>query len=240
MEPVLDEELGASPAVYLALFCYAEAMGLGRHGPSDLGAAGLGFLLATGSVALGAIVGFVAVVWWIRKHDNGLRTRRIWMGMTLDLAGYTNLSQPSSAGCEMPLVEFQVAHVESLARVGSQLGARIVRIFTAYEVDGQYLPAQWHRCVAAIRAMCDRAAAFGVTIAIQNHHDLALPTEALLELLTDVSRSNCKLGFDAWSPALRGESLYDAARMAASCGHHDECGRCQGPAASLSTGSGKL
>jgi hypothetical protein len=85
MEPVLDEELGAGPAVYLALLCYAEAMGLGRHGPSDLGAASLGFLLATGSVALGAIVGFVAVVWWIWKHDNGLWTRRIWIDMTLGL-----------------------------------------------------------------------------------------------------------------------------------------------------------
>jgi sugar phosphate isomerase/epimerase len=37
----------------------------------------------------------------------------------------------------------------------------------------------------------------------------------LIELLTDIDRPNCKLGFDAWSPALRGESLYDAARLAA-------------------------
>ena len=76
--------LGAC-AFYLALFCYAEATGLGRHGPSDLGAAGLGFLLATGSAALGAIVGFVAGVWWIRKHDSGVWTRRIWIGVTLGL-----------------------------------------------------------------------------------------------------------------------------------------------------------
>jgi hypothetical protein len=72
-------------AFYLALFCYAEATGLGRGGSSDLGAAGLGFLLATGSAALGAIVGFVAAVWWIRKHDSGLWTRRIWIGVTLGL-----------------------------------------------------------------------------------------------------------------------------------------------------------
>jgi len=63
--------------------------------------------------------------------------------------------------------------------------------------------------------MCDRAAAHGVTIAIQNHHDLGLHTEALLELLADIDRPNCKVGFDAWSPALRGESLYDAAKLAA-------------------------
>lgn len=35
---------------------------------------------------------------------------------------------------------------------------------------------------------------------------------ALLELLSDVDRENCRLGFDAWSPALRGEDLYEAAR----------------------------
>jgi sugar phosphate isomerase/epimerase len=63
--------------------------------------------------------------------------------------------------------------------------------------------------------MCDRASAYGITIAIQNHHDLALDTDALLELLKDIDRPNCKLGFDAWSPALRGEKLYEAARKAA-------------------------
>jgi len=130
------------------------------------------------------------------------------------LAAYTNLAQPTSVG-EVPLVEFQVAYVESLARVAAQLGAGVVRIFTAYEVEGQDLQAQWARSVSAIREMCDRAAAHGVTIAIQNHHDLALHTEALLELLSDIDRPNCKLGFDAWSPALRGESLYEAAKLAA-------------------------
>lgn len=131
------------------------------------------------------------------------------------LAAYTNLAQPSSLGCEVPLVEFQIAYVESLARVAAQLGTPVIRIFTAYEMEGQDLQAQWRRCVAAIREMCDRAAAHGVTIAIQNHHDVGLHTQALLELLSDIDRPNCKLGFDAWSPALRGESLYDAAKMAA-------------------------
>jgi len=131
------------------------------------------------------------------------------------IAAYTNLAQPSPVGGEVPLLEFQIAYVESLARIGAQIGARVVRIFSAYDVDGQDPQAQWMRCVSTIREMCDRAAAHGVTIAIQNHHDLALHTEALLELLGDIDRPNCKLGFDAWSPALRGESLYDAARLAA-------------------------
>jgi sugar phosphate isomerase/epimerase len=68
---------------------------------------------------------------------------------------------------------------------------------------------------ATIREMCDRAAPHGVTIALQNHHDLALDTGALLDFLSEIDRPNCKLAFDAWSPALRGEDLYQAARQAA-------------------------
>jgi sugar phosphate isomerase/epimerase len=63
--------------------------------------------------------------------------------------------------------------------------------------------------------VCDRAAVHGMAVAIQNHHDLAVHTTALLEFLHDINRPNCKLGFDAWSPALRGEDLYEAAKLAA-------------------------
>lgn len=37
----------------------------------------------------------------------------------------------------------------------------------------------------------------------------------MLELLGDIDRPNCKVGFDAWSLALRGEALYDAAKTMA-------------------------
>ena len=131
------------------------------------------------------------------------------------IGAYTNLAQPVGVGCEVPQIEFQIAYVESLARIASQLGAKIIRIFGAYEIDGQDPQTQWNRCVAAIREMCDRAAAHGVTIALQNHHDVGLHTEAQLEMLADVGRANCKLGFDAWSPALRGENLYESAKQAA-------------------------
>lgn len=148
----------------------------------------------------------------VKKIQEALAAARVRCDV---IGGYTNLALTASAGCEVPVIEFQIAYVESLARIAAQLGASIVRIFTAYEMDGQDPQAQWKRCVTTIREMCDRAAAHGVTIAIQNHHDIALHTDALLELLADIDRPNCKLGFDAWSPALRGESLYEAAKKAA-------------------------
>lgn len=135
-------------------------------------------------------------------------------GVSCDaIAGYTHLA-PGNAP-EVPLAELQIGYVESLARLAQELGARIVRIFTAYESEHQDLQSLWKGAVTAIREMCDRAAAHGVTIAIQNHHDLALHTDTLLELLSDINRANCRLGFDAWSCALRGEDLGEAARKAA-------------------------
>ena len=129
------------------------------------------------------------------------------------VAGYTNLVPGAAA--EVPALELQIAYVESLARLAAELGAIVVRVFTAYEKEGDDPQAHWQRLVVALREMCDRAAGHGVTLAIQNHHDLALDTASLLELRAEIGRPNCKLGFDAWSPALRGEDLYEAARQAA-------------------------
>ena len=122
------------------------------------------------------------------------------------LGAYTDFSG-TGAG-EVPHLEMQIAYVESVARVAQSLGADIVRVFTAYENAAAPLATIWNRTVAALRECCDRAAAFGVTIAIQNHHDVAVHSDVLLELLGDIDRPNCKVGFDAWSPALRGEDLF--------------------------------
>jgi sugar phosphate isomerase/epimerase len=129
------------------------------------------------------------------------------------IAAYTDLAPGRAA--EVPTTEFQIAYVENLARITSELGASIIRVFTAYESDHLDLNSLWTRAVAALREMCDRAGSYGVTLAIQNHHDMAIDTSALLELLADIDRPNCKLGFDAWSCALRGENLGEAAQRAA-------------------------
>lgn len=129
------------------------------------------------------------------------------------IAGYTDLSPPAAA--EVPSLEMQVSYVESLARMAAELGSRVVRVFTAYEWEGHNFHAVWSGVVLALREMCDRAAAHRVTLAVQNHHDLGVHSDVLLELLHDVDRPNCKLGFDAWSPALRGEDLYECARKMA-------------------------
>ena len=131
------------------------------------------------------------------------------------IGAYTDFA--NSGAVEVPAIEQQILYVGEMARLAAALGAGgerpIVRVFTAYDRGG--LGLAWDRVAQAVRECCDRAAPLGVTIAVQNHHDLAVHTDALLEFLHTVGRDNCRLGFDAWSPALRGEDLYQAARKAA-------------------------
>jgi sugar phosphate isomerase/epimerase len=140
------------------------------------------------------------------------RLERARIGCSV-IAGYTDFS--GAAPPMVPAPEMQIAYVESLARIAAELGARYVRVFTGYERDDEPLIQTWQRVVASLQECCDRAARHGVSLAVQNHHDLGVCTEAMEELIRDVGRPNCRLGFDAWSVALRGEDVYAAARRMA-------------------------
>jgi sugar phosphate isomerase/epimerase len=142
----------------------------------------------------------------LRAKLDAAGVRASVLGAYIDAAG--------GPAAEVPYLEMQIAYVERLARLGSLLGSQVIRVFTAYEAD-RPSTTLWNSTVRMLQEMCDRSVPLGLTIAVQNHHDLAVSTPALLELLADVGRPNCKLCYDAWSPALRGESLYEAARSAA-------------------------
>lgn len=129
------------------------------------------------------------------------------------VAAYTDLSL--AAPSEVPHLEWQIHYVSQLGRWGARLGAKYVRVFTGYSAGPLPPQAQWDQVVRSLQEMADRWAQQQMTLAVQNHHDLAVHTDALLEVLSDVDRPNCKLAFDAWSPFLRGKPLYEAARKAA-------------------------
>ncbi len=129
------------------------------------------------------------------------------------IAGYTDFS--GTGPPMVPVVEMQIAYVEALARMAAALGARYVRVFTGYERDQEPLIHTWERVIASLQESCDRAAACGITLCLQNHHDVGVCSQTMAALLAEIDRPNCRLGFDAWSLALRGEDLYEAARRLA-------------------------
>jgi sugar phosphate isomerase/epimerase len=130
------------------------------------------------------------------------------------VAGYNNFTADLEHG-EVPQREMQIHYITELARLARDVGGSLVRIFTGYEHPAQGYTPQWNLIVAAIRECARRAAEFGVTIGVQNHHDLAAGFESQFDLIEAVGEPNCLALFDAWAPALHGANLAAAARKMA-------------------------
>jgi sugar phosphate isomerase/epimerase len=129
------------------------------------------------------------------------------------IGAYTNFTGGADTA-EVPFAEQQIAYVEALAARASVLGgAKLIRIFSSYERSEMAPFEQWKRTIACIQECCDRAAAHGVTIGLQNHHDIGVATRTLRELLEQVDRPNFIPMVDYWSIHLRGEPLGDDLRQ---------------------------
>ena len=137
-----------------------------------------------------------------RLESRGLRT--------VVIAGYTNFTADLEHA-EIPHREIQIQYVGELARLARDLGSPLVRIFTGYDHPASNYMAQWNTIVSAVRECARLAAPPGVTIGVQNHHDMAVGWQSLLDLIGAINEPNCKPLFDAWAPALHGDDLHTAA-----------------------------
>jgi len=130
------------------------------------------------------------------------------------IAGYTDFTAGRTSA-EVPFVEMQVDYVHQLARMARCLDAKIVRVFSGYSGEADDYQSDWNKCVKALRESAEVAAAHGVVLGLQNHHDVGVSVEGYEELLADVDHPNLKAMFDPWSIALQGVDLYEAARRLA-------------------------
>ncbi len=130
------------------------------------------------------------------------------------LAGYTDFCLGSER-LDIPTREMQILYVAELARLARDLGSRLIRVFTGYTPAAATPEQAWIWCVDSLRECARRAADFGVTIGVQNHHDTASHFESLFDLLSEINEPNCKAMFDAWSPALHGSNLVAAVQKMA-------------------------
>jgi sugar phosphate isomerase/epimerase len=130
------------------------------------------------------------------------------------LAGYTDFTTGRHAP-ETPFVEMQLLYVRELCRCAKALGAKLVRVFSGYYTDLADHQSDWVKCVTALREAAGMAASFGVTLGLQNHHDVGVAAGSFAELLDDVGHPNLKAMFDPWSIALHGADLYAAAKQMA-------------------------
>jgi sugar phosphate isomerase/epimerase len=135
-----------------------------------------------------------------------LRSKFEELGLDLVcLAGYNDFT----AGIDkvgVPNVEIQAVYIGELARLARDLGTNMVRIYTGYERPDHPYDKQYAMVVEGIQMAGKIAAGYGVTLILQNHHDIALHHVAMKWLLDEVNLPNVKAAFDAWSPTVEGLS----------------------------------
>lgn len=135
-----------------------------------------------------------------------LRARIKELGLNLVcLAGYNDFT----AGVDragIPNIEIQAIYIGEVARLARDLGTNMVRIYTGYERADIPYDKQYSLVVEGLQMAGKIAAKYGVTLVIQNHHDIALHHDAMKWLLDEVNLPNVKAAFDCWSPTLEGLS----------------------------------
>jgi sugar phosphate isomerase/epimerase len=157
-------------------------------------------------VMLGAKRPHVSLLDYDDAARQKLRARIKELGLELVcLAGYTDFT----AGIDkpgVPNVEIQAIYVGELARLARDLGTSMVRIYTGYERPDIPFDKQYAMVIEGLQQAGKLAAKYGITLAIQNHHDIALHHDAMKWLLDEVNLPNVKAAFDCWSPTLEGLS----------------------------------
>ncbi len=196
---------------------------LALHSVSYAGLWGQAYLNVTDFITKAANLGYPAVMLMAKRPhlsvlDYGPAERSA-LRMHLEnkkvqcvcIAGYTNFTADLEHA-EIPHREFQIQHVTELAALARALGCPLVRVFTGYENPASSFWPQWKLVADALRECAKRAADFGVTIGVQNHHDIAVGFESHASLIASIDEPNCKALFDAWAPALHGVDILAAAR----------------------------
>ena len=157
-------------------------------------------------VMLGAKEPHVSLIEYDDAARQKLRARINELGLELVcIAGYNDFT----AGVDrpgIPNVEIQAIYIGELARLARDLGTKMVRVFTGYERPGIPYDKQYAMVVEGLKMAGKIAAQYGITLIVQNHHDIAVHHDAMKWMLDEVNLPNVKAAFDCWSPTMEGLS----------------------------------
>jgi sugar phosphate isomerase/epimerase len=155
-------------------------------------------------VMLGAKRPHVSLIDYDDAARKKLRSRIKELSLELVcIAGYNDFTAGiDKAG--VPNVEIQAIYIGELARLARDLGTNIVRIYTGYERPDIPYDKQYAMVVEGLQMAGKIAAQYGITLVVQNHHDIAIHHDAMKWLLDEVNLPNVKAAFDCWSPTLEG------------------------------------
>ncbi|WP_209331740.1 sugar phosphate isomerase/epimerase family protein [Lunatimonas salinarum] len=148
----------------------------------------------------------LSILEYDKEARRKLKARIEELGLTLvGLAGYSDFT----AGIDkpgIPHLEIQAAYIGQLAELANDLGTKMIRVFTGYERPGIPYDRQYAMVVEGLTLAGREAQKHGVTLVVQNHHDIAIHHDAMYWMLQEINLPNVLSGWDAWSPTLEGLS----------------------------------
>ncbi|MDZ7638655.1 MAG: sugar phosphate isomerase/epimerase family protein [Bryobacterales bacterium] len=171
--------------------------------------------LGYGAVALVAKEPHLSPASYSKQERRELRARILDEGLILSaLMGYTDFT------CGMrrpgiPSAEMNALYVAQLCELCADLGCSSLRVFTGYRLDELTYDLQYREVVRGLRLAGEYAKESGVTLLLQNHHDIAAHYKEFAWLLRELDHPQIKAAFDCWAVWLQGartEQLRQAVR----------------------------
>jgi sugar phosphate isomerase/epimerase len=127
------------------------------------------------------------------------RLKETLLSKGLDLpciAGYQDFSSALDHP-DMPHFEKELLYLRETVRLARDLDCRIVRIYSAFLRPQISYEDQWNWCVQYIREGARFAADQGVILALQNHSEMTVHYEDLLQMIREIGSPAVKIALDA-------------------------------------------
>lgn len=165
------------------------------------------------AVALVAKSPHVAPAIYSREGRRELKERIADSGLHLAaMMGYTDftcgLRRPG-----IPSAELNAGYVATLCELCADLGTKHLRIFTGYRLAEHSYDHQYGEVVRGLQLAGEYARQAGITLVLQNHHDIAAHYREFAWLLRELNHPHIKAAFDCWAIWLHG-ARGDALRAA--------------------------
>ena len=98
---------------------------------------------------------------------------------------------------DMAYMEKELLYMKNIIELAHDLGSPLVRTYTGYYKENVPYRAQWDACAAGIKESAQMAAAYGITIGVQNHSCIASDPDSLLDFMAEINEPNAKVVLDA-------------------------------------------
>jgi sugar phosphate isomerase/epimerase len=125
------------------------------------------------------------------------------------LAGYFDFSHDGSHA-DMPHLEKEGLWMRETLRLAADLDAPLVRTYSGFLYDGVPLRQQWQWCVEGLREGARIAGDLGVTLALQNHSEVAVSHADVLDLIREVDSPALKVCLDCAYLQMNGVAIEQA------------------------------